>query len=74
MTQLTLFYKPEEIGDVFTYPNDETEFELIGISGFIYWFINKSTGKEHWVTDTVFEDLINIKTGRAKWEYHTNNF
>lgn len=72
--QLPLFYKSEKIGDVFTYPEDKTEFELIEIRGFIYWFINKTTGEKHWVTDTVFEDLINTKTGRAKWEYHTNNF
>jgi hypothetical protein len=49
-----------EIGASYIYPMDlkKTVFKLKGVRGFIFWF-----ECNHWCTDTVFMDLINIQTG-----------
>lgn len=52
-------------GKFFKYPepNSTRIFELDKIDGFIYIF---KCG--HRVTDSVFEDLIDLKTGKAEWQ------
>jgi hypothetical protein len=47
----------------YRYPNSKKVYTLVSISGCIYRF---KCG--HWCTDNVFQDLINIKTGLAKWQ------
>ncbi len=73
MEQLKLFAE-EIIGDIYTYQNCERQFEIKEISEFVYTLINLETGEDHTVTDNVFLDLINIKTGKAKWQFHTKIF
>jgi hypothetical protein len=42
----------------YRYPRQKKRFKLKEVKGFIYFF---ECG--HWVTDNVFQDLINCKTG-----------
>jgi hypothetical protein len=49
---------PHYIGEVYKYPNQSQRFTLTETNGFIYRF---ACG--HWCTDTVFADLIRVKTG-----------
>lgn len=46
------------INDIYHYPDNEKEFKLIEVDGYIFRF---DCG--HWVTDTVFKDLIRKSTG-----------
>ena len=46
------------IGEKYKYPNSNSNFTLESVSGFIFRF---TCG--HWCTDSVFEDLIRVKTG-----------
>lgn len=52
-------------GKFFKYPdtNQNKIFELKEVKGFIYFF---RCG--HWVTNHVFEDLVDISTGIAEWQ------
>ena len=47
----------------YKYPNSEQVFILKKIVNNIYHF---NCG--HWCTDSVFEDLIDLKTGMAQWQ------
>jgi len=47
----------------YKYPNGNKVFELVEIDGYKYKF---KCG--HWCTDSVFRDLINIKTNLANWQ------
>ena len=47
----------------YKYPNSEQVFILKKIVNNIYHF---KCG--HWCTDSVFEDLIDLKTGMAQWQ------
>lgn len=60
---MNLVYK---IGNKYKYPEPENNrvFELSEVSGFVFIF---KCG--HRVTDSVFEDLVDIKTGLASWEH-----
>ena len=46
------------IGEYYRYPNSNKHFKLIGVDGWLFFF---ECG--HRCTDTVFEDLIRVKTG-----------
>jgi hypothetical protein len=46
------------IGELYKYPKGGKSYKLISITGFVYRF---DCG--HWVTDSVFGDLIRVKTG-----------
>lgn len=46
------------IGEEYRYPNGTKRFRLVSCSGWIFKF---ACG--HWCTDSVFIDLIRIKTG-----------
>jgi len=46
----------------YRYPKGSETYELIGIRGCVYLF---KCG--HWCTDSVFEDLIDTKTGMPNW-------
>lgn len=46
------------IGEYYKYPNYNKLYKLVSVRGFIYYF---ECG--HWCTDSVFEDLIRVKTG-----------
>jgi hypothetical protein len=46
------------LGEYYKYFGCKRRFKLIEVSGYIFKF---ECG--HWVTDTVFEDLVRVKTG-----------
>ena len=46
----------------YRYPKGSKTYELTGIRGCVYLF---KCG--HWCTDSVFEDLIDVKTGIPNW-------
>lgn len=50
-------------GKFFKYPNHPNIYELSHKTGCVYRF---KCG--HWVTDSVFEDLIDLSTGLAEWQ------
>lgn len=54
-----------KLGKFFKYPepNSTIIFELDKIDGFIYIF---KCG--HRVTNSIFEDLIDLKIGKAEWQ------
>lgn len=56
MTKTKKLYKYPE-------PGNKMVFELKKKTGFIYHF---KCG--HWVTDSVFNDLIDLSTGLAEWQ------
>lgn len=51
------------IGEYYRYPNSKKNIKLIGVNGFIYHFENN-----HWCTDSVFIDLIRVKTGIQNYQ------
>jgi hypothetical protein len=51
------------IGRKYRYPNSKRVFTLVAIEGYVYIF---KCG--HRVMDSVFMDLIDIKTGIANWK------
>jgi hypothetical protein len=61
------------IGDIYKYPEPKAKdkFKLVEIDSEkgVYIFEDMQTGKEHRVSDNVFNDMKNIKTGKAKWEF-----
>ena len=56
----------QSMAEKYKYPNCSKIFTLKEKRGYIYYF---QCG--HWCTDSVFEDLINIKTGLAGWQVKT---
>lgn len=52
--QPIMFY----IGEYYRYPNSTKRYKLVEVQGFIFQF---ECG--HWCTDSVFLDLIRVKTG-----------
>lgn len=46
----------------YKYPHSKKKFKLIKVDGYKYYF---ECG--HWCTDSVFEDLIDCKTGIANY-------
>ena len=60
-----------KIGSIYIYPNDteKKQFKLSKVKGGIYLF---ECG--HWCTDSVFEDLINIETGKQNFVLIPNFF
>lgn len=51
------------MGRKYKYPNSDKIFELKKVVNNIYHF---KCG--HWVTNCVFNDLIDLKTGLAEWQ------
>lgn len=47
------------IGEYYRYPNSKKKFKLIEVDD---WKFKFECG--HWCSDTVFEDLIRVKTGK----------
>jgi len=47
------------IGEYYRYPRSKQKFKLIEVDDWIFRF---ECG--HWCSDTVFEDLIRVKTGK----------
>lgn len=57
------------VGDTYTYPRSKAEFELVSVGKNGNVIIKDvKTGEESTVTDNVFDDLVNKKTGKARWE------
>jgi len=46
------------IGEYYKYPSSSKRFKLINVDGFRFEFEGG-----HWCTDTIFVDLIRVKTG-----------
>lgn len=46
------------IGEYYKYPDSSKRYKLICVTGFLFEF---ECG--HWCTDTIFVDLIRVKTG-----------
>lgn len=50
------------IGEYYRYPNRKKKFKLVRTNTYNYYF---ECG--HWCTDSVFMDLIRVKTGIPNW-------
>lgn len=46
------------LNEYYRYPDDKKLFKLVSTTGYVFYF---ECG--HWCTDSVFEDLVRVKTG-----------